>query len=207
MTVAATDYALQAVVVPFLAELRRRAPRIRVAVRPADNGRVQAQFENGDLDDYAREAPPDLHDRCLFDERYICALRADHPDAATAPLTIDRFCALDHALVSYGGQQFWGATDDALAKLGRERRVVLSVTSFLALAEVLRITDLIAVVPRRLVADGDGLAMFEPPVNLPGLSKLAVWHERTHRDPGHRWVRSILFETYGALEANDSSLA
>lgn len=130
VTVAATDYALQAVVVPFLAELRRRAPRIRVAVRPADNGRVQAQFENGDLDlalITPEEAPPDLHARRLFDERYICALRADHPDAATAPLTIDRFCALDHALVSYGGQQFWGVTDDALAKLGRERRVVLSV--------------------------------------------------------------------------------
>jgi len=48
-------------------------------------------------------------------------------------------------------------------------------------------------------ADGDGLVTFEPPVDIPGFTKLAVWHERTHRDPGHRWVRSILFEACGAL--------
>ncbi|OWW05022.1 hypothetical protein ATY81_03415 [Rhizobium sp. R72] len=92
-----------------------------------------------------------------------------------------------------------GVTDDALTKVGRERRAVLSVNSFMALTEVLRRTDLIAVVPRRLVSGGDGLVAFEPPVDFPGFTKLAVWHERTHRDPGHRWVRSILFEACGAL--------
>ncbi|WP_431321122.1 LysR family transcriptional regulator [Rhizobium sp. YTU87027] len=203
VAVAASDYALVAVVVPFLAQLRLRAPGIRVAIRSADNDRIQAQFESGDVDlalITPEEAPPDLHARGLFDERYVCALRTDHPDVRSAPLTLDRFCELDHALVSYSGQQFRGATDDALTKVGRARRVVLSVNSFMALAEVLRRTDLIAVVPRRLVSDGDGLVTFEPPVDIPGFTKLAVWHERTHRDPGHRWVRSILFEACGALE-------
>lgn len=203
LSLAATDYALQAVVVPLLEKLRRRAPGIRMAVRPVEGDRVQAQFERGDLD-LALMTPetalPDLRSRRLFDERYVCALRADHPDAAAGAISIDRFCALDHALVSYAGEQFWGVTDDALARIGRKRRVVLSITSFLVLASVLRTTDLIAVVPRRLVEDAAGLVMIEPPVDIPGFSKLAVWHERTHRDHGQRWVRSLLFETYGAQE-------
>ncbi|OWV96333.1 LysR family transcriptional regulator [Rhizobium sp. R693] len=202
VAVAASDYALVAVVAPFLAQLRLRASGIRVAIRSADHARIQAQFESGDIDlalITPEEAPPDLHARGLFDERYVCALRAGHPDGRSTPLTLDRFCELDHALVSYSGQQFWGVTDDALTKVGRERRVVLSVNSFMALTDVLRRTDLIAVVPRRLVSDGDGLVTFEPPVDIPGFTKLAVWHERTHRDPGHRWVRSILFEACGAL--------
>ncbi len=203
VTIAATDYALQAVVVPFLAKLRRRAPGIRVAIRPVEDDRVQMQFERGDLD-LALMTPetalPDLHARRLFNETYVCALRDDHPDAGDT-LTLDRFCALDHALVSYSGERFRGVTDDVLAKLGRERRVVLSVTSFLVLVEVLRTTDLIAVAPRRLFGAAEGLAVREPPIDIPGFTKIAAWHERTHRDPGHRWLRALLFETCGCLDS------
>ena len=86
-------------------------------------------------------ALPELHAKRLFDESYVCALRAGHPDAALESLSIDRFCTLDHALVSYAAERFWGVTDDALAKIGRRRRVALSVSSFLVLAEILRTTD------------------------------------------------------------------
>ena len=204
LSIAATDYALQAVVVPFLAKMRPSAPGIRVAIRPVEDDRVQTQFESGDLD-LALMTPetalPELHARRLFDETYVCALRSNHPYARKEQLSIDRFCALDHVLVSYSGERFWGVTDDALAKIGRRRHVALTVTSFLALAEILRTTDLMATVPRRLAQNAKGLALREPPVDIPGFTKLAVWHERTHRDPGHRWVRALLFETCGNLEA------
>ncbi|WP_029006245.1 LysR family transcriptional regulator [Azorhizobium doebereinerae] len=203
LSIAATDYALQAVVVPFLAKLRPKAPGIRVAIRPVEDDRVQAQFECGDLDlalMTPESALPDLHARRLFDETYVCALRSDHPDAGGGTLPLEEFCALDQALISYSGERFWGATDDALAKAGRERRVVVTMTSFLALAGLLRTTDLVAIVPRRLAENAAGLAVLEPPIDIPGFTKLAVWHERTHRDAGHRWIRALLFETCGCLE-------
>ncbi|MDH7638143.1 LysR family transcriptional regulator [Sphingomonas oryzagri] len=209
LTLAATDYALQAVVVPFVTKLRRYAPGIRVATRPVDNDRVAQQFERGELDlalMTPESAPLDLHSRRLFDESYVCALRAGHPDASAAGISLDRFCTLDHALVSFSGGSFHGVTDDALAHLGRERHVALSFHSFLALAEVLRETDLISVAPRRLAAAGDGLALLEPPVAIPGFTKLAVWHGRTHSDEGHRWARALLFETCGTVDALSGEL-
>lgn len=198
LSIAATDYALQAVVVPYLARLRVRAPHVRVAVRPVEDERVPIQFERGDLDlalMTPQAAPANLRSRRLFDETYTCAMREDHPDAAGETVPLERFCALDHALVSYAGERFWGVTDDALARIGRARRVAMTVTSFLVLAEILRRTDLIAMVPRRLAANAPGLVMRAPPVDVPGFTKLAVWHERTHRDLGHRWARALLFET------------
>jgi len=209
INLAATDYALQAVVVPFVTKLRRLAPGIRVATRPIEGDRTAQQFERGELDlalmtpDFA---PLDLHARRLFDESYVCVLRADHPDAQSGSLSLERFCALEHALVSYAGDSFWGATDDALSELGRTRRVSLSFHNFLALTEIVRTTDLIAVVPRRLAASAEGLALVEPPVAVPGFTKLAVWHGRTHNDEGHRWARAMLFETCGAVEALSGEL-
>jgi len=207
LSIAATDYALQTVVLPFLVQLRAQAPGIRVAIRPVDDERIQSQFERGDLD-LALMTPeaalPDLHARRLFDETYVCALRDDHPDAGGSSLSLERFCALDHALVSFAGERFWGVTDDALAMVGRRRHVALTLTSFLALAGLLRTTDLLAVLPRRLVEDASGLVALEQPVDIPGFTKLAVWHERTHRDPGHRWVRALLFESVGVAAPSNA---
>ncbi|MDA8446876.1 LysR family transcriptional regulator [Paracidovorax valerianellae] len=200
LTIAATDYALQAVVVPFLGRLRRCAPHMRVAVVPAQHLPVQDRLERGDIDlalVSPANTPPGLYSRHLFDERYVCVMREDHPDARGGPLSLDCFCALDHVLISYDGGSFRGATDEALAGVGRERRVLLSVTSFLVLPEILRNSDLIAVVPQRLVTDAAGLIVREPPLPIPGFAKTAAWHERTHRSPGHRWARSVLFDAFG----------
>lgn len=201
LSLAATDYALRAIVTPFLAALRQRAKKLRVAVRPIENDRMLSQFERGDLDialTTPETTPADLHARRLFDEQYVCALREDHPSIAKGRLSLDRFCAIDHALVSYAGDSFSGVTDDALAKLRRRRRVVLSIASFLVLPDILRASDLVAVVPQRLVRGEVGLALVAPPLDIPGFTKVAAWHERTHRDAGHRWVRRLLFETCGA---------
>ncbi len=196
--IAATDYALRAVIVPFMAALRLQAPGIRVAVLPVNNEQLSAQFERGDVD-FAlitpETAPPDLHARALYDEEYVCLLRASHPLTQPEGLTLDTFCEHDHALVSYVGGNFSGVTDEALASLGRTRRVTLSVCSFLVLPEILRVSDLISVVPKRLTHDLPGLTVLPPPLDIQGFSKIVVWHERTHRDAGHRWLRDLLFST------------
>ena len=196
-TLAATDYALKAVVVPFIAALKVRAPMIRVRVIPVEPERLTAQFEQGKIDLALltpSTTPGDLHSRTLYEERYVCMLRADHPDAQV-PLSLDRFCALEHILVSYEGESFWGVTDDALAKVGRKRRVGLSVSSFLVLPEVLAISDMIAVVPSRLARARASICVQEPPVAIHGFTKNMAWHERNHRDPAQQWLRELLHET------------
>ncbi|PTT97673.1 transcriptional regulator, partial [Pseudomonas sp. HMWF031] len=161
---ASTDYALRAIVVPFLSALRQLAPNIRVSVLPIDNQGIQLQLDRGDIDlalVTVEAATSGLHAKLLFEESYVCVMRSDHPDATKKTLSLDRFCALDHVLVSPSGGRFQGVTDEALRKIGKSRRVTVSVTSFLVLPEILRVSDLIAVVPRRLAARDDGLTVLE----------------------------------------------
>lgn len=200
ISIAATDYALKAVVTPFLSRLRSLAPAVRVAVRSIDDERLHVQMERGEIHIALltpQTTPHDLHARELFDERYVCALRQGHPAAATGRITLPRFCALDHAMVSLDGGGFQGATDEALARLGRSRRVVLSMPTFLSLLDVLRTSDLIALVPQRLVAEVEGLTLVNPPLEVPGFTKVAAWHACTHEDARYRWARDLLFQSCG----------
>ena len=195
-TIASTDYALRAIAVPFIAALKPLAPQIRVALVPVENGQLAAQLERGQIGVALltpENTPPEMYARTLYRERYVCVLREGHPAATGAPLTLEQFCALDHALVSYEGGGFHGVTDDALLKLGQRRAVTLSVKSFLILPDLLRASDMVAVLPERLVAGLDGLVICEPPLEVPGFSKCAVWHERMHHDPAQRWLRELLF--------------
>ena len=195
-TVAATDYALKAVVVPLMAALKKQAPGIRVAVVPVDHGKLARQMEQGEVDMALvtpQTTPEDLHGRALYLEQYVCMMRDTHPHAKDNPLTLDTFCALEHVLVSSRGS-FRGPTDEALAIQGRSRRVGLAVNSFLVLPEILRVTDMIAVVPRRLACRHDHMVIVPPPLEIPGFTKSMAWHERVHRDPAHQWIRALCAE-------------
>ena len=198
LTLAATDYALHVVVTPFLAALRQQAPGVSVAVLTVDDARINRRMENGELD-FALLTPestyPELHAQQLFNEEYVCAMRKDHPALQEGPLTIDRFCQLEHAIVSLEGGGFSGPTDEALAAIGRQRKVALSVPSFLSLIRILQCSDLIALVPKRLISLADGLVVQAPPLAVKGFTKLLAWHERTHADPRYIWVRSLLIAT------------
>lgn len=195
-SIMATDYALKAVIVPLMSALNKRAPGIRVAVRPVDDERLFSLLERGDVDlalVTPATTPGDLHGRALYEEEYVCMLRADHPVAVSGTLSLDQFCAQDHILVSSEGG-FWGVTDEALAALGRTRHVGMSVNSFLVLPEILRMTDMIAVVPRRLALQHEHLTIMPPPLDVPGFTKSMAWHERNHRDPAHQWIRALCVE-------------
>lgn len=48
LTIASTDYALRAVVVPFLRALRVKAPSIRIAVQPIDSQQLLSQLDRGE---------------------------------------------------------------------------------------------------------------------------------------------------------------
>ena len=88
------------------------------------------------------------------------------------------------------------ATDRALAEVGLQRNVVLSVPHFLSLLHVLASTDLVAMVPERLAGDHPGVGMVSAPLEIPGFEMLMLWPERLHRDPAHQWLRSLVSERF-----------
>lgn len=195
--IAASDYGESTIVLPALSGLRSRAPGTRMAVVEMVPARIAKQAEQGDIDlafHTTEGSPPSLRRRTLFKERYVLVGRADHPRLKRKP-TLAQFCQLEHVVVSPDGGGFSAVTDEALARIGASRKVVLSVPHFLFVRSLLANTDLVAMLPSRLVRGTAGLKVLEPPVEVPGYEMSMLWHERVHRDPAHRWLREFISAT------------
>lgn len=188
--IAASDFLHRALSLPCA--IARDAPHVRVALMAFDAQRASAQLESGEVDlliASERLTPKTARARRLFDEDMVFVQRRGHP-RGTGPLTLEAFCALDHVLVSPEGGGFHGAADDALAALGMARRVVASLPSFLLVPGMVGKTDLVAVVPRCLtVMFPDMFEVAEAPIDLPGFTVYASWHQRRQIDAAHVWLR------------------
>lgn len=192
--IAATDYGESTVVLPALSSLREQAPGTRLAVIDLTPAYLVKQAEQGIFDlalHISEDAPPELHRRPLFTERYVLAGRFGHPGLMQAP-SRKQFCALEHVMVSREGGGFFGVTDRALADVGLMRKVVLSVPHFLMAMSVLASTDLVAMLPSRLVRGNPALQVVDAPLEVPGYEMAMFWGERSHRDPAHKWLREQL---------------
>jgi DNA-binding transcriptional LysR family regulator len=126
----------------------------------------------------------------LFSGEYVCVMRREHP-LANVPLTLDRYCAARHMLVSFSGRPF-GFVDEALALLGRERRIVLTVNQFFTAGKVVAHSNLLTVLPRHFLnvtGFSEQLVVRELPYPVPEVHVDALWHHRVHRDSAHEWLR------------------
>ncbi len=189
--VMASDYAESTVLLPAMAGLRAAAPHTRLAVLELAPSHITRQAEQGIIDlafHTMDEAPQGMRHRVLFKERYVLAGRAGHPRLKRRP-ALKQFCELEHVIVSPDGGGFTGVTDQALAQAGLRRRVVLSVPHFLFMLSALASTDLVAMLPERLARNAPALRTVAPPVDIPGYDLAMLWHERSHRDPAHQWLR------------------
>jgi DNA-binding transcriptional LysR family regulator len=132
---------------------------------------------------------------------YQGVMRKDHPLAAAGALTLDTYCAADHLRVD-AGQRAVGFVDEALARLGRRRRVMLTVNQFATAGAVVRSSNLLTVLPRSFVpATGyaSQLATCALPFAMPAIDVSLLWHRRHEHDTAQRWLRDTLVRAAGQV--------
>jgi DNA-binding transcriptional LysR family regulator len=106
-------------------------------------------------------------------------------------IPIDLFCDLGHVLFSPEGR-LRALGDSALAAVGRQRRVVMTLPVFSGVASAVAQSDHIALLPRQLaeaLAPRLSLALYRPPVPVPVAAICMIWHRRATASPAHRCIR------------------
>jgi len=195
--IGAPDGAYAVLLPPLLAELRRTAPGIDLAMR-----NLVGRFETAltELDERTLDVailpladiPARFATRRLYDEDFVLARRAGK--GSTRRLTLAQYCAAPHLVVSVSGDPT-GPVDAELARRKASRRVVLTVSNFMQALAIVGESDLVAALPRQFAARHAAryrVSLTEPPFPMLSAPLNAVIPEVATRDAGLAWLLGVL---------------
>jgi DNA-binding transcriptional LysR family regulator len=209
--VAMTDIG-EIVFLPTLMQaLQHRAPRVALATLRNTVADTAAEMARGGID-LAVGWLPDLdagfHQRRLFEQRYVCLMAASHP-LARGRLTLERFRQARHAVVAAEGTGH-ERIDRLMRQQGLRRVAPLQLPHFVSVPWIAAETDLVVTAPQKLadrVARPLGLVVRALPLELPPFEVNLFWHQRVQADPGHRWLRGLWVELFGAAQGRSAATA
>lgn len=207
-TLAPNSY-VELVLMPALAaRMRERAPGIKLRMTPFGNDLAETGVISGTTAMVLGRIvdPPDnLVVQHLMDDGLACVVRADHPEIGDR-MSREQFESLKHVNVLPPGRLRAGLFQ-ALGQHNLKREVAVSVTHFLAVPEMLAVTDYCATLPRLIcqkLEQDPRLKVLPTPVDLGTFPVQMAWHVRYRHDPAHRWLRSMIGELAGEMTARET---
>jgi DNA-binding transcriptional LysR family regulator len=144
------------------------------------------------------EVVPGVHIVPLYEERSVLVARAGR-FSTKSRLSKAQLSRLRHVEVQVVAGRGNRALAPLYAEMGIERRVVMTVPTFVAAAAVVAETDLVATLPASLVDRfGDEIELVRLRTPAPVLTTAVnlVWHERTNDDPASRAFRTLLARSF-----------
>ena len=199
------DLAVELLMPSLMEKITQAAPNVRIDVVPWRGSAIfTAEFARTiDLVISIGNAFSGFHRQRLYTDRDMLAVRRGHP-AGTKLKKRDAFVNARHVAV-VGRGQAEDLIDTWLRGKGIERRIALVVPGYIQALHVTARTDLVAFVPRRLIAALSkqlSLVSVTPPLD-PGIDEQFMFYPtRAQMDPGSIWLRKLMLETGRELDRN-----
>ncbi len=195
-TVCMTDLGELAILPTLIAALRKASPGSTLSTIHAQPGETHAMLESGEADIAIGAVAPgsgEIYRQMLYTES---AVMLTHKSVSRAErLTLDSYCERPHVAV----QPQLGRTslvDAALARVGRQRRIVLTTQHHLIIPFLLEADPtLVATVPQVLATawkPRGSLKSVALPFEFPSFEVAQYWHGRFHADRLHTWFRNLV---------------
>jgi DNA-binding transcriptional LysR family regulator len=197
------DLAVELLMPPLMAKITQGAPNVRIDVVPWRGPAIfTAEFARTiDLVISIGDAFSGFHRQRLYTDSDALAVRRGHPAGARLKKR-DAFLSARHVAVIIRGQNE-DLIEPWLRAKGIERRIALVVPGYIEALHVTARTDLVAFVPRRLIAALSKqltLVSVTPPFD-PGIDEQFMFYPaRAQMDPGSIWLRRLMLETGRELD-------
>lgn len=177
----------------LVAKVRAEAPGVQLRfVRKLDKDSSGLRDASVDLETgvVADSLGPEIRTQALFTDRYVCAVRDDHP-IAQGVVSLKDYVTWSHVIAWRQGDAI-GQVDVLLGGLGLERDIMTTADGFSAALALARGSDLIATIPERHTAAlRHGMHTFAVPLPVIEFTVSLLWHPRMDGDPAHRWLRDV----------------
>ncbi len=180
--------------------LAEKAPNVSVKAVPHTSRGVSEALEQGKVDfaiGFIPHLVSNVYQRRIFEQSYVCVFRRGHPIAASN-LSVKAFTQAEHLAFDAIGTGH-NLVDDHLTDANISRNIKLRISHFVSVGHILENTDLVAILPIKLaekIVEPHGLMVVTPPFDFPRISINLFWHAKFNNDPGNRWLRSLIHESF-----------
>ena len=199
------DVLAAVLVSPLLEAVAGEAPGLKLAFHAWGGGAAALDLvRKGAADIAVSYLPPasasEFDQQAVLDEHYLLAGRAGHP-ALAAP-SVQQWLAYPHIVVSAEGATRT-PLDDRLSAAGLTRWVALAVPSFLLVPDLLRGSDMLALLPSLSLAAANAHGLETRPLPMPvdGFRLDMARHHRTDGDVAVEFVAAAIYATLRELRS------
>jgi DNA-binding transcriptional LysR family regulator len=201
-----SDYAEATLIPPLIKQIRSEAPNIildfltpsDVSYHDMEMGRVDMAINRFD------EVPGSFHQAVIWRDSFSCLMSRYNPIVDN--FNLKTYLEAQHIWVSKTGMGVGfgvnpeksgglGWIDQALARIGKRRKITIFTRHYQMPALLVQTNDLVATLPSRIAhmhADNPRLMMSEPPFHIPEFELIMAWSPLLHHNAGHQWLRRLV---------------
>ncbi len=209
-----SDYAEATLFPAVVKALRSEAPKVvldiltpsDVSPRDLEQGKVDMVINRFD------SMPQSFHQTTVWQDGFSCLLSVDNP--LLRGFSLESYLQAQHVWVSKTGMgvgvgvdpsavQDLGWVDEALARLGRKRRITVFTRHYQVAVLLARQPHLVVTVPSKLallMRDDPRVAIEQPPFEIPPFELKMAWSPLLQRNPGHQWLRRLITEVARGID-------
>jgi DNA-binding transcriptional LysR family regulator len=199
-----------AVLPPLLARIKRLAPGLALQVTTADRQQALDLHIAGRIDlslGWIDDKPGHLQFERMMDEGFFCVFRPDHP-IQKGRFDIKTVLSYSHLVVSATGDGR-SRFDDLLKPHGLHRHILIAVTTFTPVGQLLLCSDMIGVfttLAAESLRASSGVEIRPVPIDIGNVSTTMAWPVRFEQDKQHAWLREQLRIVYADLTSTQKPL-
>lgn len=196
-----TDYGALVLLPKLMQLLTTVAPNVSIGMRYARPTELHAALESGECSlvvGFYSGLPEGLFSSAIDSDRIVCISQRHHPRVPDS-LSLETYVDGRHAYFAGTDERNVSTVekliDKTLDESGFRRSIALRLSSVNVLPHIVAESELFAVMPQKSV---DRLVKDLPvdvhplPFEFPEFKSALLWHERTHRDPAHKWLRETI---------------
>lgn len=207
--IAASDYSESALLPHMLRRMRMEAPDVTLDILTPSDVSFQ-DLERGSVDlviNRFEVLPQSFHQRPIWRDGFSCMFSRSNP--IRNDFNLETYLEAGHVWVSKTGMgigvgmepdavQSLGWVDEALAKLGKRRRIRVFTRHYdAAMRLVADLRDLVVTLPSKAanrLKDDPTVIIVPPPFEIPEIELTMAWSPLLQNHPAHQWIRRLIAE-------------
>ena len=209
--ISVSDYSESTLLPHMLRRMRLEAPDVSLDILTPSDVSYQ-DLEQGSVDlviNRFDELPQSFHQRSIWRDGFSCVFSRQNPIRDSFNLAT--YLKAGHVWVSKtgmgigvgiepGANQSLGWVDEALAKLGKERRIRVFTRHYEAALRLANLRDLIITLPSKaanLLRDDPNIIIVPPPFEIPEFELTMAWSPLLQHNLAHQWMRRLIADVAG----------